>query len=209
MEGGNKKCTPPTDVEMTLSLGRGMRCECCSAQAGHMKNIHAITAATAALFLASCGSNDIVVTSEAGEKLIVERNTIRLHSDSSTQESKDFADKMLQHEIENADFYCSRPEFQDTCEEKKQAIAAVKHKIMLNEGPSWYQEWRYIPIKRDRNGTETVGKERYAQCYSPTLTEEDKTIISGHLIMKSTLSKGTTIYNSAGKTICAEYPKWE
>ena len=174
-----------------------------------MKNIQAITATTAALFLASCGSNDIVVTSEVGEKLIVERDTIRLLSDSSAKESKDFQDKMLLRRIEASDFYCTRPRYKNICEEKKRQIAALRHKKMLSEGPSWYQQWRYIPIMRDRNGTETVGKERYAQCFSLALTEEDKTILSGDPITKATLYDGSTMYDSVAKTICAEYPKWE
>ncbi len=191
---------------MELSLELGMRCERCSAQAEHMKNIHAITAATAALFLASCGSNDIVVTSEVGEKLIVERDTIRLKSN-----SKDHIEgwkSILETHSRSEKHFCD--DITDKlCIDHRQETAAIKHKISLNEGPVWSQEWRYLPVMRDRNGKETVGEESFLTCYSPNLSAKDKDILNGQIITALRNYNTPKLHDSVARTICNEYPKWE
>ena len=205
------KVAPPIDVEMTLSLGWGMRCECCSAQAEYMKNIQTITAAIAALFLASCGSNDIVLTSEVDEKLIIERDTIQLKADSKTYD--DALDREIKYRSDIVRTICGySPEH---CSKIKHALA-IKHELAvlryakkLNKGPVWRQEWRYIPVTRDRNGKETVGEEIIVKCYSPSLTEKAKQALDGYPFTRTVTYSGTTLKDTAARTICAEYAKWE
>ena len=171
-----------------------------------MKNIHVITAAAAALLLASCGSNDIVMTSEVGEKLIVERDTIRLVS--TSKDDIQAWQEILKAQNGSGKYYCDGLS-KKLCTEHLQEAAAIKHRVTLNEGPVWSQQWRYIPVMRDRNSKETVGEESFVTCYSPNFATKDKEILNGEIITRLTNYDTQTLRHSVARTICTEYPEWE
>jgi len=193
-------------VREMKSLELGMRCERCSVQAEQMKNIFAITAATAVLFLASCGSNDIVVTSEVGEKLIVERDTIRLHSNSKNSIE---GWKTILETHNGSEKYLCDGHSHSLCIDHRKDTAAIKHRILLNDGPVWTQEYRFIPIMRDRNGKDTVSEENFITCVSPKLPDRDKDILNSQAITKVSSYNTRSLTDTVARTICSEYPKWE
>lgn len=159
-----------------------------------------------ALSLTACGNNDIVVTSEVGEKIIVERDTIRLNSDSRSSFNE--FDDLIEISKRTEKLLCDGTSA-NLCENERQDIEALKHAQTLNKGPVWRQEWRFLPVYRDRNGNEKVGKEKFVQCYSPSLTTKDKETLNSSLVTKIVTYNGLSLKDSVAKTICNEYPKWE
>ena len=154
----------------------------------------------------ACGNNDIVVTSEVGEKMMVERDTIYLRD--SQKAAHQYSLKSIIEQTENLlQYHCdgSRP---DDCNKTKKEIVSLEHELSLYEGASWIQEWRYLPVHRDRNGTETVQKETFIQCYSPDLTANDWKLLNQSPIPRKRY-QGRTLGDSVARTICKEYANWE
>ena len=125
-----------------------------------------------ALAVTACGNNDIIVTSEVGEKMIVERDTIELR-DPQISAHKSSLQKLIRSTESLAKWRCGDDTRPEKCWSTKKQIQSYKHELSLYQGKPWIQEWRYLPVHRDRNGTETVQKEAFIQCYSPDLTETD------------------------------------
>lgn len=159
-----------------------------------------------ALAVTACGNNDIVVTSEVGEKMIVERDTI-YRLDSSKAAHQESLKGLIKSTKSLLKYHCdgSRP---DDCHKTKKEIESFEHELSLYEGPPWLQEWRYLPVHRDRNGTETVQKEKFIQCYSPDLTTNDWKLLNQSSIPRDKY-QGKTLGNEVARTICNEYAKWE
>ena len=159
-----------------------------------------------ALAVTACGSNDIVVTSEVGEKMIVERDTI-YQKDSRKADHQESLQSLIKSAEGLQKYYCdgSNP---IRCDEGKKEIEAYKHELSLYEGKPWIQKWRYLPVKRDRNGTETVQKEQFIECYSPALTANDWRLLNQSQL-KHDRYQGRTLGDLVARTICKEYAKWE
>lgn len=161
-----------------------------------------------ALAITACGNNDIVVTSEVGEKLIVERDTIKLKS-TSKDDDKSF-DEIIDLIKQTSDYFCDYGT-PAKCNKKRDEIKAYEHALELNKGPVWSKQFRYLPVLKDRNGTETVGKERFITCIKPDLDQESREILSKDSFLSTLISmnNGNTLYDSVARTICKEYAKWE
>lgn len=163
-----------------------------------------------ALALTACNKNDIVVTSEVGEKMIVERDTIILRK--TSKDKQESLDKLINIVGESVELSCnSRWPSPETCAERKRTLAGYEYERELNKGTMWWQEFRYLPVHRDRNGTETVQKEKFVTCVSPNLSEKDKAELGRTISGMAYLNKyrGRTLHDSVARTICKEYATWE
>lgn len=149
-----------------------------------------------ALAVTACGKNDIVITSEVGEKMIVERDTIFINSTSKDREN-DSWDSLISSSKSIASMTSS--------ETFKKDVVMYELLKELDAGPMWTQEFRYLPVHRDRNGKEIVGAEKFISCYSPSLTAEQKETLQQWYKSYS----GRTLHDAVARTICKEYAKWE